>query len=137
MGGQSFKCPLCDLWKLDRSALRDHLKGQHCVQSHFDVVGVGALTRIVRVTHTGRKRDMTKGRYYVKFSEVALGDMLIPDGGFDCMEEGKPLEVKQDHDGALYVDCAGPECELPPVQRHFLSGQEDAHGCLIGFHRPE
>ncbi len=35
MGGRSFKCPLCEVWKTDGGALRDHAKTKHDVTLDF------------------------------------------------------------------------------------------------------
>ena len=62
----------------------------------------------------------------VPYKSIKLGDHLVVDSGFTCIKDGEVLEVLQDKDnGELYVTCA--------VGRHFLKGQEDAHGMLIGF----
>ncbi len=62
----------------------------------------------------------------VPFADVKLGDHLVADSGFTCIKDGEVVEVLQDKDNMeLYVTCA--------VGRHFLKGQEDAHGMLVGF----
>lgn len=73
-------------------------------------------------------------------SEVKVGDRLIADGGFTCLEEGRVCEVKVDADGDLYVDCQGSLVDVPVVggryvHPHLLSGQEDEDGTLIGLER--
>lgn len=60
----------------------------------------------------------------MKFSELKVGTLLSPDGGFDCMEKGDIKTVLKD-DGGLYV-----ECELT---RHYLCGDVDGDGNLIHF----
>lgn len=52
----------------------------------------------------------------MKVSEVKLGDILIADGGFDCLKENQHCEVKADGD-ELYVECSHG--------KHFLEGQCD------------
>lgn len=46
MGGQSFKCPYCDYWKLSMAYLRQHLRDKHgrveCV-----IKGVGSGVEVV------------------------------------------------------------------------------------------
>lgn len=39
-------------------------------------------------------------------SDVKVGDKLVADGGFPCIEKGAILEVKSDDDG-LYIECKG------------------------------
>jgi hypothetical protein len=29
MGGQSFKCPVCETWKLTKGAIKDHCRDKH------------------------------------------------------------------------------------------------------------
>lgn len=52
MGGMSFKCPLCEEWKLDRMALWMHLRGKHKEPKGFRLEGVADHTRIVRDART-------------------------------------------------------------------------------------
>lgn len=46
MGGQSFKCPLCDVWKLDMGAMRDHWLGKHRIKD-VKCTGVAGGLRII------------------------------------------------------------------------------------------
>ena len=63
---------------------------------------------------------------FVKAKDVKLGDMLIADDGFPCLNEGQVVEVKAEHeDGALYVEC-NEDC------RHYING-ELSQGRFIGF----
>lgn len=39
MGGQSFKCPLCDVWKLIQGPLKEHAKAKHAVELDFSEGG--------------------------------------------------------------------------------------------------
>jgi hypothetical protein len=57
-------------------------------------------------------------------NNVKVGDRLIPDGGFTCMTPGHIKVVRRD-EGRLYVKCEDG-C-------HYLDGQLDEHGRLIGF----
>jgi hypothetical protein len=41
MGGQSFKCPMCDKWYLVKGSLRDHIKAKHNLKN-FHIVGTGS-----------------------------------------------------------------------------------------------
>lgn len=50
-----------------------------------------------------------------KLGELKVGDVLIVDGGFDCMKEGDDKAVCVDAHGDLYVNC---KCGC-----HYLSGQ--------------
>lgn len=62
----------------------------------------------------------------IKVEDVKLGDFLTPDGGFDCMDADKEMEVVQNDEGKLGVRCM--------YGMHLLEGQIDmAHGTLIGF----
>lgn len=63
----------------------------------------------------------------LKLIDVKPGDMLIPDGGFDCLREGVPVEVKADKNGELYVCCDDGS--------HHLEGQLDwdGNGTLVGL----
>lgn len=64
----------------------------------------------------------------VKFDDIRPGDVLIPDGGFDCMTAGVPLTVKADGD-SLFVPCA--------CGQHYLDGQLDFDDqeTIIGLRR--
>jgi hypothetical protein len=62
----------------------------------------------------------------MKLSDVRVGMVLIADGGFTCLGEGR-YEVKADHvdHSELYIICR--------EGKHFLSGQIDAEGKLVGL----
>lgn len=45
------------------------------------------------------------GKPWAQVKETKAGSILIPDGGFTCLEESIAVVVKEDKDG-LYVPCA-------------------------------
>lgn len=49
MGGQSFKCPVCEEWKLMYSSLREHVRQVHRVKFKFNLVGVGSQVELLCV----------------------------------------------------------------------------------------
>jgi len=56
------------------------------------------------------------------------GDVLIPDSGFDCMDEGKPVLVHTTATGELWVPCSSG--------KHKLEGQlpfYDDSDILVGM----
>ena len=57
--------------------------------------------------------------------DVKLGDRLRADSGFTCIEGGTVLEVAQDDEGELYVPCSHG--------KHYIKGQVDVHGRVVGF----
>jgi hypothetical protein len=61
----------------------------------------------------------------IRLRDVNAGDVLVADNGFTCIHQGL-YEVKEDS-GRLYVDCRDG--------KHFLDGQDDGDGILIGFTR--
>jgi hypothetical protein len=61
---------------------------------------------------------------WAKVGEVRVGSHLICDGGFTCVPQGKRVTVKEAEDG-LYFKCS--------EGRHYLCGQVDDEGCLIGL----
>lgn len=63
----------------------------------------------------------------IKETEIREGDNLIADGGFSCMKEKTKSIVKKDENNELYVDCADGT--------HYLSGQRDGKGSIIGFYK--
>lgn len=78
--------------------------------------------------------------------DIKPGDTLVADGGFACLTEGQLCPVHQDpsRPGAagLFVHCLGPighddkpECPDQP-QRHYLDGQENEDGEVVGLTRP-
>lgn len=54
------------------------------------------------------------GKPWAQVSETKAGSILIPDNGFDCMEDAIAVVVREDGDG-LYVPCS--------TGRHGLDGQ--------------
>lgn len=65
------------------------------------------------------------GREYAKLSNLKAGDVVTIDGGFDCMDSGKPHEVYGN--GDLYLIC--------DHGHHFLSGQlEVDNDSLVGVY---
>ena len=60
----------------------------------------------------------------MKLSDLKSGDTVIADEGFTCLKPG-PHVVKSDEKNCLYVCCEEGS--------HFLDGQEDKTGNLIGF----
>lgn len=48
MGGRSFKCSECEIWKLDPGALRDHAKAKHGVELEF--AGNGPFPKTKKAT---------------------------------------------------------------------------------------
>lgn len=67
----------------------------------------------------------------MKLSDLKPGDRLIADDGFGCIDEDDVLEVLEDHAG-LYVICRG-DCIEADLCHHYLDGQEDKDGNLVGF----
>lgn len=55
---------------------------------------------------------------------LKAGDVVIVDGGFDCMEAG-PKVVGLDESGELFVPCSHGH--------HLLGGQEGEDGGLVGI----
>ena len=75
----------------------------------------------------------TNGRRWANLQTVEAGDFLVADDGFTCIEAGIRQRVRAAKNlgkgtGRLYVNCS---CE---GGRHFLYGQADEHGELIGFY---
>jgi hypothetical protein len=52
------------------------------------------------------------------------GDSLIADAEFNCINAGR-VTVARNETGALYVPCA--------CGRHYLDGQADGYGVLVGL----
>lgn len=63
----------------------------------------------------------------LKLIDIKAGDTLVADGGFTCIAEGAVLEVKDNGDGFLYVPCRR--------KRHYLDGQTNLEGEVVGFSR--
>lgn len=66
----------------------------------------------------------------VKLSKIKPGDKLIADGGFTCMKENDVKTVFKASDdpvyGGLFICCSH--------DRHYLSGQLDSEGFLVGLY---
>lgn len=62
----------------------------------------------------------------MKLKDLKAGDTVIVDGGFTCMKPGHK-EVLSDN-GGLYLGC--------DEGVHYLVGQEDEDGELIGLSWP-
>ncbi len=63
----------------------------------------------------------------MKLSEAKAGVMVKADGGFTCIPEGAVRTIKIDEDGFPYIYCDHGV--------HWLGGQVDRNGDLIGFTR--
>jgi hypothetical protein len=68
----------------------------------------------------------------MQLSDIKAGDAIQLDAGFTCRAAG-PVEVKAAADGKLYFDCAGPDADAGHGHKHFLDGQEDDSGELVGI----
>lgn len=66
-------------------------------------------------------------RKFANINDITEGDVLIADCGFTCLENKQEVEVKEDKTGDLFVPCEQGQ--------HFLSGQLNEKGDLIGFYR--
>lgn len=90
--------------------------------------------------HSRRVTRDSQGRPYACLSSCVVGMELVPDGGFDCMDEGQPLVVQKDEHG-LYIECTGEDIECTYNHgidtHHYLSGQADDGEHLIGLYRKE
>ena len=62
----------------------------------------------------------------MKLSDLSEGDIVVVDGGFTCREAGEVM-VYEAVDG-LYFECEHG--------RHYLDGQEDDDGNLVGISSP-
>lgn len=62
----------------------------------------------------------------ILLADIKGGDLLIADDGFTCMPAGQ-LSVAASHDGQLFVPCNHGV--------HYLNGQTDSRGRLVGFRR--
>lgn len=66
---------------------------------------------------------MTKS---TRLSEIKLGDVVVADDGFTCIQANARLTVEVDPRGNLFVSC--------DQGRHFLDGQIDDDGeTLVGL----
>lgn len=64
----------------------------------------------------------------LRLTDVKPGDILITDRGFTCMDKGQHLTVRLSRHG-LWIPCR--------VGRHYLDGQEDEDGFLVGLTKHE
>ena len=64
------------------------------------------------------------GRLYAILKNCRCGDKLEADGGFDCIQKGTILII--DYDRGFYVPCTEGS--------HYLEGQLDETGSLVGFY---
>lgn len=63
---------------------------------------------------------------YIKIGDVKLGDTLHVMGDeFDCLHDGASVEVMQNENGRLYVECE--------EGRHFLDRATDLHDYVLGL----
>ena len=62
----------------------------------------------------------------LKMEDVHVGDTLVLDNGFTCHEPG-PVVIMRDGEGALFFKCNNGH--------HYIDGQEDEFGTLIGMKR--
>lgn len=58
-----------------------------------------------------------------KLDDLAPGDIVVADGGFTCIRAGE--HQVREMDGLLFVPCDDG--------KHFLDGQEDDDGYLVGL----
>ena len=76
----------------------------------------------------GIERRIKKGRW-ANLKTLKPGDRRFTDGGFPCMPDGELKVVRSDDNGQLYVACQHG--------KHYLDGQDDGDGKLIGlYHSP-
>jgi len=62
---------------------------------------------------------------FAKANEVKAGDHLKCDEGFTCLKPHTKVVVQEDEEG-LFVSCADG--------KHYLDGQEDENGNLVGLY---
>lgn len=72
----------------------------------------------------------------MKLSDIGAGEMIAVDGGFTCMPAAANRLVLADDAGRLYVSCRGARNSGALSERHYLDGQEDEAGELVGLSRP-
>jgi hypothetical protein len=65
------------------------------------------------------------GREYARLDGLKAGDMVHADGDFPCMRGN--YTVRSDGVGSLYVEC--------DYNTHYLDGQDDGNGSLVGFYK--
>ena len=64
----------------------------------------------------------------LRYEELKKGDILVPDGGFDCITKNSRKRVEKDDDG-FYVTCN--------EGHHYLEGHFEDDGFVIGFEKLE
>ena len=64
-----------------------------------------------------------QGRLYAKATDVKVGDKLVSDDGFTCMDDGSAHEDR--YSDGLYVSCEDGE--------HYLCGQIE-RGYYVGLY---
>lgn len=74
------------------------------------------------------------GKPWAHKDRIKEGDTVKADGGFTCIAKDASLTVKSDpakgdEFDSLYIDC---RCE--ETAKHFLNGQADEDGALIGLY---
>jgi len=86
-----------------------------------------AASRSRAGSHCSREGEVCK-KLYLK--DLKAGHRVQADAGFTCIVPDAILDVKATDGGALFVVCADG--------KHFLEGQEEEDGSLVGFrlHQP-
>lgn len=64
---------------------------------------------------------------FPQFADIKVGDRLIADDGFDCIDEDEIVEVAADESGQLYVPCRDV--------KHYLDTQQGENGECVGLRR--
>lgn len=73
-----------------------------------------------------------QGRKYLTPEEARVGTEVQVDGDFTCLSQGECRTIKEDEEGALYIDCK--------EGHHHLDGQlrfEGKKGYYVGVHPAE
>ena len=63
----------------------------------------------------------------MKLTEAKTGTKVRADGGFTCIRRGSVITVEIDAEGFPFVPCRSGG--------HWLAGQVDADGNLVGFEK--
>jgi hypothetical protein len=71
----------------------------------------------------------------LKLDDLRAGDTVIADDGFTCLPAGAHV-VHGDGDG-LFIFCNGPDDDPDPTSHHYLDGQQNKDGSLVGISRPK
>lgn len=73
----------------------------------------------------------------LKLADLRPGDTLIADEAFSCIDPGRACLVHSDDRMGLFVHCCGPEHQRSDYHdKHFLDGQLNDDGEIVGFARP-